>query len=99
MPFIVRVETGYMDRDQYKIAALYQPGEPWTARPSQAQFNHKLLVFHGASCGVDYQTGTAPRRDRRDRSVRTRPRLRDDVDGARLTPATTATSRCRPSRW
>ena len=26
----------------------------------QAQFNHKLLIFHGASCGVEHQTGTAP---------------------------------------
>ncbi len=24
-PFIVRVETGYQNRDQYKVAALYQP--------------------------------------------------------------------------
>ena len=44
MPFIVRVETGYMDRDQYQIAALYQPGKPWTAIAPQPQFNHKLLI-------------------------------------------------------
>ena len=60
MPFIVRVETGYIDRDQYKIAALYQPGKPWTAVRPQRQFAHKLLIFHGASCGVEYQAGTAP---------------------------------------
>jgi hypothetical protein len=60
VPFIVRVETGYIDRDQYRIAALYQPGEPWTAPRPQSQFAHKLLIFHGASCGVDYQVGTAP---------------------------------------
>jgi hypothetical protein len=60
VPFIVRVETGYIDRDQYRIAALYQPGEPWTAPHPQSQFAHKLLIFHGASCGVDYQVGAAP---------------------------------------
>lgn len=60
LPFIVRVETGYQDRDQYKIAALFQPGKPWTAVTPQTQFNHKLLINHGFSCGVDYQTGTAP---------------------------------------
>jgi hypothetical protein len=60
VPFIVRVETGYIDRDQYKIAALYQPGEPWTALRPQPQFAHKLLILHGFSCGVDYQTGSAP---------------------------------------
>ena len=31
VPFIVRVETGYIDRDQYQIAALFQPGKPWSA--------------------------------------------------------------------
>ena len=59
-PFIVRVETGYMDRDQYKVATLFQPGKRWSALRPQRQFNHKLLIFHGASCGVDYETGTAP---------------------------------------
>ncbi|HEV3129303.1 MAG TPA: DUF6351 family protein [Solirubrobacteraceae bacterium] len=60
VPFIVRVETGYMDRDQYQITALFEPGKPWTAVAPQAQFNHKLLILHGVSCGVDYKTGTAP---------------------------------------
>ncbi|MGH8457440.1 MAG: DUF6351 family protein, partial [Stenotrophobium sp.] len=60
VPFIVRVETGYQDRDQYKIAALFQPGKPWTAVAPQPQFNHKMVITHGVSCGVDYQTGTAP---------------------------------------
>lgn len=60
VPFIVRVETGYQNRDQYKIAALYQPDQPWSALAPQAQFNHKLLITHGANCGVDYAVGTAP---------------------------------------
>ena len=60
VPFIVRVETGYMDRDQYQITALYQPGKPWTAVAPQRQFDHKVLILHGVSCGVDHTTGTAP---------------------------------------
>ena len=60
VPFIVRVETGYIDRDQYKIGTLYQPGQDWSALHPQRQFNHKLLIFHGFSCGVDHKTGTAP---------------------------------------
>src|SRR5258708_31918774 len=60
VPFIVRVETGYQDRDQYAIAALFQPGKPWTALRPQPQFNHKLVIDHGASCDVDYSTGGAP---------------------------------------
>jgi len=60
VPFIVRIEKGYIDRDQYAIAALYRPGKPWSATKPQRQFNGKLLITHGASCGVDYQAGQAP---------------------------------------
>jgi Tannase-like family of unknown function (DUF6351) len=60
VPFIVRFETGYQDRDQYQIAVVYQPGKPWTAWAPQPQFNHKLLITHGASCGIDHESGTAP---------------------------------------
>jgi hypothetical protein len=60
VPFIVRVETGYIDRDQYQIAVLFQPGKPWTGVEPQHQFDRKLLITHGFACGVDYQTGTAP---------------------------------------
>ncbi len=60
VPFIVRTETGYQDRDQYRISTLFRPGEPWAPWDPQPQWNHNLLVVHGASCGVDHQTGTAP---------------------------------------
>src|SRR5437016_13425135 len=49
-----------MDRDQYQISVLFQPKQPWTTFAPQPQFNHKLLITHGASCGVTSQTGTAP---------------------------------------
>jgi hypothetical protein len=60
VPFIIRQETGYQDRDQYQISVLFQPGKPWSAWDPQPQFNHKLLITHGASCGIDHQAGTAP---------------------------------------
>ncbi|QHS09531.1 DUF6351 family protein [Sinimarinibacterium sp. NLF-5-8] len=60
LPFIVRVETGYQDRDQYAIAVLYQPDQPWDARTPQPQFNRKLVINHGFSCGLDHRVGTAP---------------------------------------
>jgi hypothetical protein len=60
VPFVVRFETGYEDRDQYQIAVLFQPGKPWAAWAPQPQFVHKLLVTHGASCGADHQSSTAP---------------------------------------
>ncbi|MGB1556576.1 MAG: DUF6351 family protein [Oceanococcaceae bacterium] len=58
LPFIVRVESGYILRDFYQIAVLYQPDTPWTANQPQPQFNHKLLVNHGFGCAVEYQNAT-----------------------------------------
>jgi hypothetical protein len=60
VPYIVRVETGYQDRDQYQIGVLFQPDKPWAAWDPQPQFDHKLLITHGASCGIDHQSGSAP---------------------------------------
>jgi hypothetical protein len=60
LPFIVRQELGYQNRDQYRVAVLYRPDQAWSASAPQAQFNHKLLVNHGFGCGVEYQTAGAP---------------------------------------
>ena len=60
VPFIVRVETGYQDRDQYSIAVLYNPEEPWSATSPQPQFAHKMLITHGFGCGVAYESAIAP---------------------------------------
>ena len=59
VPYIVRLETGYQDRDQYQIASLYQPGKDWDTFNAQQQWNHKVLITHGASCGTDRKTGSA----------------------------------------
>ena len=60
VPFIVRLETGYLDRDQYAIAALFDPGKPWKATAPQRQYNHRLVITHGFSCDTAYETGEAP---------------------------------------
>ncbi|MGN6473458.1 MAG: DUF6351 family protein [Mycobacteriales bacterium] len=60
VPFIVRVEAGYIDRDQYQIAALWQPGKPWHPWAPQPQFIHRLVITHGASCDTTYGAGTTP---------------------------------------
>jgi hypothetical protein len=59
-PFIVRLETGYIDRDQYAIATLFDPGEPWTPTAPQRQFNRRMVITHGFSCDTAYETGDAP---------------------------------------
>ena len=60
VPFIIRQETGYMDRDQYRIATLYTPGERWKPWAPQSHWNEKLLITHGFGCGVSYGAGEAP---------------------------------------
>src|SRR4051812_32133410 len=53
VPFIVRIETGTINRGQYKIAALYDPAR------KQAVWNRKMLLLGGPNCGVSYQEGAA----------------------------------------
>lgn len=60
VPFVIRTETGYLDRDQYRITTLYRPGRPWEPWAPQDQFNHKLLITHGQGCSLDYGAGVAP---------------------------------------
>jgi len=62
VPFIVRVELGYSLRDQYRIAALFNPAtQGRTPSPTAANpgFNHKLVLAHGTSCDTSYASGTA----------------------------------------
>ena len=60
VPFIIRQETGYIDRDQYAIATLWQPGKSWEPWAPQRQYNGRLVITHGASCDTTYGTGSAP---------------------------------------
>ena len=60
VPYVIRVEKGYEDRDQYAIATLFDPAKPWQPWAPQKQWNHKLVIEHGASCGADRQAGSAP---------------------------------------
>ncbi len=60
VPFIIRVETGYLDRDQYQIATLWQPGKPWRPWAPQPQNIGRLVITHGASCDTTYGVGAAP---------------------------------------
>ncbi len=59
VPFIVREETGFEDRDEYRIEVLYQPGKAWQPWAPQAQWDHKLLIMGGFDCITAF-TPTAP---------------------------------------
>lgn len=62
VPFIVREEVGYSLRDQYRIAALWDPAQgewpdPTADNPGYA---NKLVLTHGASCDTAYESAAAP---------------------------------------
>jgi hypothetical protein len=60
VPFIVRVETGNLNRDEYRFAVLWDPAQPFEPWAPQPGFNRKLVIYHGASCHTDYQMASAP---------------------------------------
>jgi len=63
VPFVVRQELGYQDRDQYKVLTALHPGQDWSPLEPQAQWNHKLVITGGGGCGADHGAGTAPLND------------------------------------
>lgn len=63
VPYIVRVETGVMNRDRYQVMSLYQPDQEWTALSPQEQWNGKILIHHGGNVGVSYGMGQPPNGD------------------------------------
>ena len=63
VPFIVREETGYSLRDQYRIAALFDPatqGETPDPVADNPGYAGKLVLTHGASCDTAYESAGAP---------------------------------------
>jgi len=60
VPFIVREETGNSVRDQYKIAALFDPKQRVDPTAANPGFANKLVLTHGASCDTSYEMGAAP---------------------------------------
>ncbi|MDX1669545.1 MAG: DUF6351 family protein, partial [Limnobacter sp.] len=63
LPFIVRIERGFQNRDRYQVMSLFQPDLPWTAKSPQPQWNRKLLIHHGGNVGVTYGPGNPPNGD------------------------------------
>ena len=53
-PFVVRLETGVINRDYYNVAVLFDPSKSWAPWEPQAGWDQKLLVKHGAGCGMGY---------------------------------------------
>src|SRR6202034_1911622 len=57
VPYIVRVETGTIDRAVYQTAALYDGQSPTPLRPDTA-WNGKLIYTFGGGCDAGFHQGT-----------------------------------------
>ena len=85
VPFVVRVETGYQNRDQYRIATLYDPRRPWKPWAPQRGWNRRIVFVHGQSCGTDRAAAAAP-----DQNVVSGSRVNSKVISTMQNPALTA---------
>ncbi|TDD63256.1 hypothetical protein E1263_01105 [Kribbella antibiotica] len=56
VPYIVRVETGTIDRAVYQFAALYDGTDPTPLR-SQQNWNRKLVYAFGGGCNAGFHQG------------------------------------------
>lgn len=63
VPFIVRIERGFQNRDRYQIMSLFNPKADWKPWKPQTQWNRKVLVHHGGNVGVTFGPGNPPNGD------------------------------------
>jgi hypothetical protein len=49
-----------MDRSQYQIAVLADPGHPFDRWSGPPAWNHKVFISHGAGCSQGHSEGPAP---------------------------------------
>jgi len=60
VPYIVRVESGTMDRGIYQAAVLFTPGKPFTPTAAQPAWNHKVEITGGSGCGNKHGASVNP---------------------------------------
>jgi uncharacterized tannase-like protein DUF6351 len=58
VPYIVRIETGVIDRAVYQIAALFDGQAPSPLQPDTS-WNGKLIYTFGGGCNSGYHQGTS----------------------------------------
>jgi len=57
VPYIVRQETGTLNRTIYRITVLFDPAQPWMPWAPQPAWNGKVLYLFGAGAGTQYTQG------------------------------------------
>lgn len=60
VPYVVRLETGTVDRAIYQIAVLFDRSKSWSALAPQASWNHKMYVPTAGGFSKIYDQGTLP---------------------------------------
>jgi hypothetical protein len=58
VPYVVRIETGTIDRAVYQIAALYDGSDPSPLR-RDASWNDRLVYTFGGGCNAGYHQGNS----------------------------------------
>ena len=56
VPFVVRVETGVIDRGIYSVGVLFDPAKPWAPWAAQAGWNRKVLWTFGGGSAPQHVT-------------------------------------------
>jgi hypothetical protein len=60
VPFIVREQISWEDRDEVRTETLWQLHKRWKPWAPQTQWNHKLYLMHGFDCHDTYGVTTPP---------------------------------------
>ncbi len=55
VPYIIRQETGTLNRTIYKVMVLADPSSGWTAIDPQQAWNRKLFIAFGGGCGTQHK--------------------------------------------
>jgi len=60
IPFLVRVESGTINRSIYHLAVLDNPQKTYGEWDSESSWNERLLFSFGGGCGTNYNQGSRP---------------------------------------
>jgi hypothetical protein len=60
VPYVVRVETGVIDRGIYEIAVLFDPAKPWAPWAAQSGWNRKVVWPFGGGSSPQHVTSLPP---------------------------------------
>ena len=72
VPFLVRVESGTINRSIYHLAVLDDPQKTYGEWDSESSWNERLLFTFGGGCGTNYNQGSRALDSVLDASVLTR---------------------------